>query len=441
MMKNKSMWVMAVLLLFSAMHTYAQQSGKTFSMTLDECLNYAKENSIVLKQYELDVDDRVADELSAKGAFLPSVSASAGETLSSNPAAQISSNSGSFKGSYALNLSMNLYNGGSNKASLKLSKLDSQIAQLSLAEQENSIEVAVTEVFVQILYAMEQIEVSEQGLVVSEKSLERGKAMLEVGSINTADFAQLESARAADLYDIVVAKTTLSNLYVKLKQLLEISADVTLNVVPPTVNEAELLMSIPSVAEVYDYALKSRPEISSSVLAIETAKLDEKRARAAYLPSLTLSAGMGEGHLNNTYALNTQLRENFSTNVSVGLSVPIFNNFKTKTSVQKSRNAITSASLSLTDNEKALYQTIESLHNNATTAMALYNVSQYQLRAVETSLALTLEQYEVGMKNIVELLIDQNSRREAAQSFLVNKYTLLYNRAILEFYRSEVIKL
>ena len=73
--------------------------------------------------------------------------------------------------------------------------------------------------------------------------------------------------------------------------------------------------------------------------------------------------------------------------------------------------------------------------------MALYSVSQYQLRAVETSLELTLEQYEVGMKNIVELLIDQNNRREAAQQFLENKYQLLYNKAILEFYRSEEIKL
>lgn len=429
------------LALICAVGTATAQSDAKFSMTLDDCLNFAKENSIVLKQYALDIDDRVADELAAQGAFLPNLAGYVGENLSSNPAAQIGSNSANFAGNYALNLSLDIYSGGANRATLQQSKLNKQIATLSLAEQENSIEVAVTEVFVQILYAMEQIEVSKQSLMVSEKALERGAAMLEVGSLNTADYALLESAKATDLYDIVVAETTLSNLYVSLKQLLEISADVELSVIAPTIDEIAMISAVPQVAEVYDIALKSRPEISSSVLAIQTAKYDEKIARSGYLPSLTLSAGVGNGHLNNTYALNTQMRENFSTNVGVGLSVPIFNNLKTKTSVQKARNSITSAELTLTDREKNLYQTIEQLHNNTKTAMALYTVSDYKLKAVETSLALTFQQYEVGMKNIVELLMDQDNRRDAAQEFLINKYQLLYNRAILEFYRTDVIKL
>ncbi|MFR9651357.1 MAG: TolC family protein [Rikenellaceae bacterium] len=430
-----------VIALLSAVGISTAQSGAKFSMTIDDCLNYAKENSIVLKQYALDIDDRIADELSAKGAFLPNLSGYVGENLSSNPAAQIGSNGVSFSGNYALDLSLDIYSGGANRATLQQSKLNKQIATLSLAEQENSIEVAVTEVFVQILYAMEQIEVSKQSLMVSEKALERGAAMYEVGSINKADYSLLESARATDLYDIVVAETTLSNLYVSLKQLLEISADVEISVIAPNINEISMMSVVPQVAEVYDIALKTRPEITSSVLSIETAKYDEKIARSGYLPSLTLSAGVGNGHLNNTYALNTQMRENFSTNVGVGLSVPIFNNYKTKTSVQKARNSVTSAELTLTDRQKYLYQTIEQLHNNTKTAMALYTVSDYKLKAVETSLELTFQQYEVGMKNIVELLIDQDSRRDAAQEFLINKYQLLYNRAILEFYRTDIIKL
>ena len=187
MIKNRLRWVVAVLLLFSATHSFAQQSRKTYTMTLDECLEYARENSIVLKQFELSVDDRIADELSAKGAFLPNVSASAGESLSSNPIAKNASNDAVFRGTYALNLSMSLYKGGINRANLKQSQLGSQIAQLSLAEQENSIEVAITEVYVQILYAMEQIKVSEQ-VSWCERALSAGRRCWR-WYINIADFS------------------------------------------------------------------------------------------------------------------------------------------------------------------------------------------------------------------------------------------------------------
>ncbi|MFI3278341.1 MAG: TolC family protein [Rikenellaceae bacterium] len=431
------------LLLTLCVGTGMAQEGstKTIAMTLEQCLKFAKENSITLKQYALSIDDSIADELAAKGVFLPTVAASVGQYLSASPLSTESSKS-YYSGSYGVDLSMPIYNAGKNKASYEQSKLSIEMAELSLEEQQNALEVSVTEVFVQMLYAMEQIEVAKNSLILTQKSLERGKAYLEVGSINKSDFAQLQSANADSEYDLILAQTTLSTLQVSLKQLLEISQDVTLSVIAPQTDNASIMNPLSSVQEVYKSALTIRPEIGFTKLLISSAKYDEEIAKAGYMPTVSLTAGVGVSHISSSsYTFSGQLRNNFDTSVGVSVSVPIFSNYKNKSATIKAQNAVTSANLSHTDSEKVLYQTIETLYNNAYNAQAKYSVADYKLQASETSLKLTTEQYNLGMKNIIELLTEQDNYRESAQEYITNKYQFILNRALLEFYKTDQIKL
>ncbi len=421
---------------------YSQQSnGNVVVMTLEECLNYAKENSVTLKQSKLDIADNEADILSAKGAFLPNVSASLGQSVNSNPLTT-SGDKSSFSGSYGVDASMALYSGGKNKAAYQQSLIGGDIARYALAEQENSIEMAVTEVFVEILYATEQIEVAQQSLELTTKSLSRGEALLAAGSINRADLAQLESAKANDEYSVVVSQTALSELYIRLKQLLEISHEVTLQVDASKVSDIDINRIIPTVSEVYSVALDNRPEVKLAERYIESSILGEKIAKAAKLPTISLSAGTGVNHNSgSSFTFSSQLRGNYNASAGVTVSIPIFNGNKTKSAIIKSQNSIQSAELSLVQSQKSLYQTIESLHNMAINAKAKYVVSVKQLEATLKSLELTTEQYNLGMKNIIELLTEQDNYRESAQEQLINKYQLILNRALLEYYQTDSIKL
>ncbi|MFI3267876.1 MAG: TolC family protein [Rikenellaceae bacterium] len=432
---------MATSTMLLTVHGYSQNVVDSLSMTLEECLEFAKSNSITLKQAQLTIEDMIADELSASGVFLPTVSAAVGQGVSVTPLIT-SGSSGNYYGSYGVDLSMPIYSGGKNRASLEQSKLNSEMAELSLAEQENSLEVAVTEVFVQMLYMMEQIDVAKNSLELSKKNLERGKDFLELGSISKADYAQLVSAKADSEYDVIVAQTTLSNLQVTLKQLLEISQDVYICAVPPLLSDDVIMAPLYSVSEVYNSALEIRPEITQSYLTIASAELDEKIAKAGYLPTISLTAGTGVSHSSSSsYTFSDQMRNNFTTSVGASVSVPIFSNYKNKTAKIKAQNAINSASLSLTDAEKTLYLTIETLHNNASNAQAQFSAADAKLEAAKVSLELLTEQYYQNMKNIVELLTEQDNYLESSQSYLTNKYQFILNRALLEYYKTDLIKL
>lgn len=445
MVKLKSLGAVALIFACSltTQSSDAQTTTKAMSMSLDECLEYAKKNSITLQQAKIEVENNEADQLSAKGAFLPTIAGSVGQDFNSNPAnMDPTASKTSYSGSYGLNLSMTLYNGGSNRSQLQQSQLGGKIANLELQEFANSLEVSVTQTYVEILYAMEQIGVAENSLSVSQQNEARGKAFLEAGSINEVDYAQLQSATASYQYDLVSAKAQLSNLYVSLKHLLEITQNVKFEVTAPTLSDTSLLSIVPSVEEIYDTALDVRPEIQSSKLYVESAELSAKIAKAGYLPTLSLDASTGISHnTSNTFAFNNQLRNNYNTAAGVTLSVPIFNNFSTRVSVTQAMNNVRIASLSLSQAEKDLYQTIETLHNNAETSQAMYSVSELQLSATQKSMDLTTKQYELGMKNTIELLTEQDNFRQASQSYLMNKYQLVLNKALLNYYKTNIIKL
>ncbi|MFR9620475.1 MAG: TolC family protein [Rikenellaceae bacterium] len=439
MRKSNLCSVVALTMLCAAtVHGYAQQ--QLLSMTLEECLDYAKENSISLKKAQLEIDNSEADIVSAKGSFLPTVSGSASQSVGINPLADDSN--GYYSGSYGVDMSMKLYGGGENKMQLKKSHINAEVATLDYDESANALDVSVAEVYVEILYSIEQIKVAESGLELSVQNEARGKAFLEAGSINEADYAQLQSAKASYQYNVIVAQTQLSNLYVSLKHLLELPQDVILSAKAPVLSDDIMLEVLPTAGEVYDSAIESRPEILSSQLSISTAEIDAQIAKTGYLPTLSLSAGVGVNHNSaSDFSFSTQARNNFDASAGLNLSVPIFSQYKNRVAVRQANNDVESANLTFAQTEKDLYQTIETLYNNALTAQAKYSVSQFQLEATQKSLDLTTQQFEVGAKNTIELLTEQNNYNEAYQEFLTNKYQYLYNRAILNYYKTNIIKL
>ena len=95
----------------------------------------------------------------------------------------------------------------------------------------------------------------------------------------------------------------------------------------------------------------------------------------------------------------------------------------------------------LLDNKKTLYKTIENLWLAANSAQQQYVAASQKLKSTETSYSLVSEQFNVGMKNTVELLTEKNNLLSAQQETLQAKYTAILNAGLLRFYQGEEINL
>lgn len=418
---------------------------------LSDCIDYASKENITLKKSRINVQNANINSKEAKAALFPSLSFSTGHNLVNRPYQETSSTvSGteilrsngrtSYNGNYGLNAQWTIYNGGKRLNTLKQEKINSQIAELDVNTTANSIEEQITQIYVQILYAAESVQVNRNTLEVSQAQCERGKELLEAGSISKADYAQLEAQVSNDKYQLVTAETSLADYKLQLKQLLELEGDQEMQLYIPELKQEDVLQPLPSKSDVYRTALTSRPEIESGKLGVESSKLDIDIARSGYMPSLSLSAGIGTTSSSGTdFTFTEQLKNGWNNSIGITLSVPIFNNRQTKSAVERAKLQLQTSRLELQEKEKELYKSIESLWQNARSAQQQYAAANEKLKSSQTSFELVSEQFNMGMKNTVEMLTEKNNLLSAQQESLQAKYMAILDIQLLRFYQGEEI--
>lgn len=450
-MKQVSLIILSCLLLLPAGMKAEDDMPKQW--TLRNCIDYALEHNITIRRNRINVESTQEDVKTAKADFLPSLSGnisqrivnrpnSANGTIISGDNITTSESKTSYNGSYGIDASWTVYNGSKRVNTLKQQQLNSRIAELTVDESENSIEENITQLYVQILYSAEAVKVNESTLEVSRKEFERGQELFNAGSIASSDLAQLEAQVSNDNYQLVTSQTTLQNYKLQLKQLLELDGDFEMDLFLPPLDDSSVLIPLPTKDDVYQTALNLRPEIESSKLNIEASDMNIKISRAGYIPSLSLSAGIGTTNANgNDFSFSEQVKQNWNNSIGLTLSIPIFDKRQTKSAVNKAKLQRQTSELDLIDNQKTLYKTIESLWLSANSAQQQYVAATQKLKSTQASYALVSEQFNLGMKNTVELLTEKNNLLSAQQETLQAKYTAILNAGLLRFYQGEKIDL
>lgn len=421
------------LLLSGLRNATAQEASKTW--TLQECLDYAYQNNIQVRQSRNNQLSGIEDTKQAKAALFPSLVASTTQSYTNYPSSEVTDNN-SYTGTYGITAGMTIFEGGKLRTEVKRQKVQNQMDALSVEESVNDIRIAIVQAYMQCLYAADAVRINRSTAEASEAQRDRAEEMLRTGSISRVDFAQLQSQYSSDEYQIVVAGSTLDNYKLQLKQLLELDIMEEMNPAVPGVKEENVLKALPPKNEVYETALKVMPQIRRGELGIEAAKLEEKSARAGFFPSISLSASVGTGHMsNNDFESGSQIWNRFNENVGLTLNIPIFSNRKNRTAVNKAKIALNDSYLEWTSLQKELLRNVESAYLDAVSAQAQYLSAREKEKYARESYELTSEQFRVGVKNTVELITAQNEYSAAQQQVLQAKYLTLLSIELLNIYQ------
>ena len=421
------------LLLSGLRNATAQEASKTW--TLQECLDYAYQNNIQVRQSRNNQLSGIEDTKQAKAALFPSLVASTTQSYTNYPSSEVTDNN-SYTGTYGITAGMTIFEGGKLRTEVKRQKVQNQMDALSVEESVNDIRIAIVQAYMQCLYAADAVRINRSTAEASKAQRDRAEEMLRTGSISRVDFAQLQSQNSSDEYQIVVAGSTLDNYKLQLKQLLELDIMEEMNPAVPGVKEENVLKALPPKNEVYETALKVMPQIRRGELGIEAAKLEEKSARAGFFPSISLSASVGTGHMsNNDFESGSQIWNRFNENVGLTLNIPIFSNRKNRTAVNKAKIALNDSYLEWTSLQKELLRNVESAYLDAVSAQAQYLSAREKEKYARESYELTSEQFRVGVKNTVELITAQNEYSAAQQQVLQAKYLTLLSIELLNIYQ------
>ncbi|MDY5655779.1 MAG: TolC family protein [Prevotella sp.] len=442
--RKRFIGLMAAVLLLTGSPIHGQTAKK---WSLDDCIEYALTHNISLKKKNVARQQAEEDWKQSKADLLPSLSASTSQSMGYRPwvnsgvstvangTVTSSMKKNYYNGSYGINASWTLWNGNQNTNTVHLNKLNAQTAELDSAVTANSIQEQILKLYLQILYLNDAVAVNQNNLATSRKNEERGQELVNVGKMSKADLAQLSAQTAQDEYNVVNAQSILANYKLQLKQLLELTGDMDFDIAVPEHLEQEAMKEIPSLQSTYEAALTSRPEIEQQRLAAKSSALNLSIAKAGYLPTVSLSGSLGTSSSSmSDKTWGQQMKTNFDAMAGVSFSVPLYDRRKTKTAVNKARLQIIDSELSMQEQEKQLYSTIEGYWLDALTNQQKYKAASASVGSEEASCELLSEQFRLGLKNIIELMSGKDKLLEAQQNMLQSKYLTIMNIKLLEFY-------
>ena len=419
--------------------------------TLQECLDYALQNNIQIKKSRVSEEQGQVSLLQDKAALLPSLNFATSQSMGYRPFEENSAlvqngqvtnttKKVTYQGNYGLNASWTIWNGGINQKNIKAQELQNKITELNTQQNELSIQEQIAQLYVQILYSTEAKKVNEQLARTAKSQFERGQEMMRQGQMSKADVAQLEAQWKSAQYDIVSSETQILNFKRQLKSLLELDINQPFDIEGSVPTDEQVLTPIPTAQSVYDKAVGSRPEIKSAELNIEAADMSIDIARRGYYPSIGLSASAGDSHYSASQDnVGKQMKTNLNLSAGVTVSVPIFDNRKNKSAVERAKLEKVTTQLDLQDKKNTLSSTIENYWLNANSYQQRFLSARAKVESAETSYELLDAQFKNGLKNIVELLQGRDSMVSAKQDELQSKYMTLLNIQLLKFYSGEGI--
>jgi outer membrane protein len=468
----------AVLSLFLLYGTLTNSSAQK-EWSLSECIQYAYDNNIQIKQQKINTQYQENSLQQSKFDALPdlngsgSYGASFGRALDQTTY-EFTENQTVKSANINLSSTVNLFRGLQNYHTILQNKYNLMSSLQDLEKLKNDISLNIAAAYLQILFNLEIRNVSREQLQVTQQQRERTKLLVDAGSVARGSLLEMEAQLAGDELSLINAENNLDLSYLTLAQLLDLDSTGNFAIEVPVISSIDENQLLLPIDQIYQEALDFLPQIKSAEYQYESSLEGKKIAEGSRSPRLSLTTSYGTGYSDTrqqitdtqysdqqigttsggeavyatvptlvygNYPLGEQFADNASTNVFLNMSVPIFTRFQIKNSINNARLMVENAELELQYKQNLLYKEIQQAYADALASLKKYKASDKALVSMEESFKYTREKNDVGLVNAVDFNIAQNQLIMTQSDFLQAKYDYIFKTSILNFYRGKPIKI
>lgn len=407
-----------------------------YQFSLEQCLLYAFGNNYTRQVMKLTEDARVDLYNQSQAERYPNLNGAASETYRNFDGSSL------WTGLASINTSMTLYQGGTISNTIEQNKLLMEQADYQIKQYDNNLVIEILQIFLTILGNKELLKSQEALLKVSEEQLALGKHQFDVGAILESDYLLLEGQHCINKNNLQNTRITLENNIISLKILLSMDPKARLEISYPETDSLETMAILPPQEYVVERALAVLPDLKINSYTIEAAKVGIKLAKANYLPTVSVSGGIGNGRLN----ANTSFTSQFSANalyqqVALNVSIPIYNHHHNRSLVTQQKIQLQQAELEKKQTQLTLEQTIIQEYQNVQATYGSYQANDVNQNAFSKTFEAYSAKYKAGAITTVDLIQQQNNYISTLNNYIQSKYEFILNRKMLDVYMGEPIKM
>ncbi len=427
--------------------------------SLEDCINYAFENNIQIKQGELGVKSVESDYLQRKLNFAPSLNTgytyNFGWGRSLDQATYEYTNQKTQQGYFNLNSSFTLFSGFQKINSLRQTQFDLLAQKYDYEKLKNDISLNIAAAYLQILFNYELVKNAEAQVEITKLQIEKTKQQVEAGTLARGNLLDIESQGATEEANLVNAKNRLNLAYIDLMQLLDLPVSDTFDIEKPQLDVKLSGKEILSPDEIYNKALTIMPEIKSAEYRVKSAEKSLSVVKGSRFPSLNMNGGYGTNYsdqikmsydptspdFNKKKGYWDQWVDNRNFTLDFRLTIPIFNGYQASTNVKRAKINYDNISYNLQLEKNKLRKSIEQAYADALAAFQTYHAREKQLESLKKSFEYTREKFNVGMVNATDYNLAKIQLAKAESDLASAKYDFIFKTRILQFYLGKPITL
>ncbi|MFH2143353.1 MAG: TolC family protein [Bacteroidota bacterium] len=453
--------------------------------TLEECINYALENNIQIKQQKLNYDYSRNSYTQSKANVLPNLNGSIGENLNWGRYIDPYTNEFTDNNNNSMNLGLSstvvLFNGFQNINTIKQNEYKLLASIEDIEKMKNDISMNIAAAYLQILYYKDMLLVAQNQVETTNFQIERTIKMVEAKSLPEGSLLEIQAQVAGEELQVITNQNQLDIAYLTLTQLLDLDTVAGFEILIPEFPDLNVQTINFSIEDIYKESLEKMPQIRSAEYNLKSAEKGLSIAKGGRSPRLSTTLSWGTGYSSayenyfitdssmvittsgftqigtetyNVYSyypqitygsekreFGEQLKNNRSTSLGFNLSIPIFNGLQTHTSISNAKISLLNSQYTLQLQKDQLYKDIQQKYTDVLAALKKYYSTKKALESLQTSFAYTKDKYEVGMVNFVDFNIAKNNLAKTSSDLLQAKYDYIFKTKILDFYRGIPIKL
>lgn len=448
-MKKNSCISLVLIFIFSLS---AQAQTKKWS--LEECVNYAIQNNITIKQTELDTKTALIDKKGAIGNFLPSLNANASHSwnigLNQDITTGLLQNQTTQFTSAGASVGIDIYKGLQNQNTLRKANLSIVAAKYQLLKIQEDIALNVANAFLQVLFNKENLKVQNEQRSINEKQLSRSEELVKAGTIPRGDLLDVKATLASDNQKVITAENALLISKLSLAQLLQLKDFENFDVVDDTMAKDENNILSQTPVTIYDKAKENRTDLKIAETNLEIAQKNLAIAKGGFQPTLqgfyNFSSRISYADIPlrdvNGAIIGTQspppFFDQFNTNkgqsFGAQLSIPIFNGFSARNNVERSKVNLEKSKIAVEQQILDLQRNVYTAFTDAKGALKAHESALVALESRQESYNYAKEKFDVGLMNSFDLNQSQTLLSNAQSDVLRSKYDYIFKIKILEFY-------
>jgi outer membrane protein len=428
-----------IAVLLAAPAVLAAQQPATMDTTfkpisLAEALQLAHDNNV--SNITADNAIRTANNgvRSAKAQWLPSLTASAGQSIQQGNRLGPTNDYIPIRSVWAYNTGlssqMTVWDGGKTRADVKNQQANVASAQANEVNTEFNVSLQVKQAYNAVLAAKESEAAARAQLATAQLQLQTSIAKVNAGAANVADSLQSVVAVGNAQLQILTAQNNFRTQSATLTRLVGTPYFVTAQ---PNDSLDHLVTPIDS-AQIMALAAEG-PTIRSADAAVVAASAARRSAKSAYQPTVSLSGSFRGNGTNTAYGIPGLRGDNgypYSKSLSIDINLPVFNRFQRENQVANAQIQLDNAEAQARDARLAAQQNVVTGIANLRNAEATMAVQSNNVAAATEALRVVTQRYNLGASTLLEVTTAQQNLVNAQQQLIQARLNYRNARAQIE---------